>query len=77
VGDGLAGNHLEPAVPAGTLRSGVHEAAVDANDDRHVGAGQLFPVGLAAGDEALLLGAEFVFQALGDGLGVQADAGGV
>jgi len=57
--------------------SGVHVAAVQADDEGQVGAGESSPVGRAAVDEDRLLGVELVVEALGDGLGVVADSGGV
>ena len=38
-GDGLAGDHLEPAVGAGPLLAGMDVAAVQADHDRQVRAG--------------------------------------
>ena len=73
----LAGNHLEPPVPARALVGGVHEAAVEAHDQGQVGSGQPVPLVLAAHDEGHLLGPELVFEPPGHGLGVVADGAGV
>ena len=50
-GHALAGDDLEPAVAAGALPGRVHVAAVQADGQRQVRAGQLRPVGRAALDE--------------------------
>ena len=67
-GHGLASDHLEPAVSPGPLGAGVDVAAVEADDQRQVRPGQLGPLGRAPGDEARLLVAELVLQALRGGL---------
>lgn len=74
---GLAGDHLEPAVTAGALLARVDVAAVEADDEGQARVGELFPLGRAAFHEGPLLGAEFVFETLGDGLGVLSHRGGV
>ena len=38
-GDGLAGDHLEPAVGAGPLLAGMHVPAIQADHDRQIRAG--------------------------------------
>jgi hypothetical protein len=55
----------------------VDVATVEADEQGQVRAGQRRPVSLAAVDEAGLLRAELVFQALRDGLGLPTDRGGV
>ena len=74
---GPAGDHLEPPVPAGLLLAGVDVATVEADEQGQVRAGQRRPVSLTAVDEAGLLGAELVFQALRDDLGRPTDRRGV
>jgi hypothetical protein len=44
-GDALAGDDLEPAVPARGLLGRVDEAAVQADGEGQVGSGELSPVG--------------------------------
>ncbi len=61
-GHALARDHFEPAVTAGGLRTGVDVAAVQADDQRQVRAGQLLPVPLAALGEHGPLGTEFTLQ---------------
>ncbi len=77
VGDDLPGDHLEPAVPPGGLRTGMHVAAVQADDQRQIRARQFLPVSLAGVDEGELLGTQLVLQALSYGLNVVAHSGGV
>ena len=74
---GPAGDHLEPPVPAGLLLAGVDVATVEADEQGQVRTGQRRPVSLTAVDEAGLLGAELVFQALRDDLGWPTDRRGV
>jgi len=52
-------------------------AAVQPDHQRQVRAGQCLAVGLAGVDETGLLLADLVLEALGDGLGVEADRGGM
>jgi hypothetical protein len=65
VGDDLSGDHFEPAVAPGALRGGLDVPAVQTDDQWQIRSGQLGPVPRATLDEAGLLVAELVFQALG------------
>ncbi len=67
----------EGGVYRGPLHRGVDVAAVQADDQRQVRAGQLGPVTRAAGDEARLLIAELVLQAPRDGLHLAPQGGRV
>ena len=64
--DGLAGDDLEPAVGAGLLLAGVDVAAVQADYDRQVRAGEFLAVTLAGVDEAGPLLAELALQPVRD-----------
>jgi hypothetical protein len=55
----------------------VDVTSVEADDEGQVWPWEFFPFGGAAVDEGPLLGAEFAFEAFGDGLGVLADGAGV
>jgi hypothetical protein len=77
VGDGLAGDDLEPAILAGALLAAVHVAAIEAVDDRQIWTRHLLPVGRAGVDEAGAFVAELVLKPPGDGLDLAAQHGGM
>jgi hypothetical protein len=76
-GHGLSGDHFEPAIAAAPLHRGVDLAAVQADDQWQVRAGQLRPLAWTPRDDTGVLVTELVLQTLPGGLHLQPKRGGV